>query len=183
MAKISLSGQEKSIEFIFSWYEDQIEALNDFKNKVITAVLYTNPSSKVKEKFIALTFDEINAYFDDSKNELEHLVCLNIISATEAFLRVDYNKRIKERDKSPVGRDFRLLNRKKGNKISLEDDIIETWKNNEGDKSFSDFLGLLKYRHWLAHGRYWKPKLGRRYSFDIAYEISETIFDVISKQN
>ena len=150
-----------------------MEAITDLRVKV----------SKVpSEKFRELDLIEIGAYFDHSEEELERLVCLDLISATEAFLRVDYYERIRERDRSEIGRSFRSLNKKKGNKISLEEDIIEAWKGNTGDRSFSDFLGLLKYRHWLAHGRYWAPKIGRAYSFDIAYEISANIFNIVSKQ-
>jgi|SRR6185312_7065730 len=181
MANISLSGQKKSIESVFSWYEDQIEAINDFKNKVITSIIHPRPSLVVNKKFISLTLTEINLYFDNSTNELKHLVCLNLISATEAFLRVDYYKRIKKRERSKIGRLFRDIENNKENKVSLEDDIIEAWKSIKRSNSFSDFLGLLKYRHWLAHGRYWTPKLGREYSFDIAYEIVENVFKAVSK--
>jgi hypothetical protein len=180
--KVSLSGQEKSIKSILNWYDDHLQAINDFRYKIINSHTSYSNQGKIIEKFKRLDVNEIGAYFDDSEDELERLVCLDLISATEAFLRVDYHERIKEKDKSEIGRVFRNLNKKKGNKISLEEDIIETWKSNTGSQSFSNLLGLLKYRHWLAHGRYWAPKLGRVYSFDITYEISANIFDIVSKQ-
>jgi hypothetical protein len=31
------------------------------------------------------------------------------------------------------------------------------------------------YRHWLAHGRYWKPKLGRVHDFDSLYLLAQTV--------
>jgi hypothetical protein len=183
MARVSLSGKEKSIDFILNWYEDQIEAIRDLRNKIVSSIIFSDTQIKVNSKFITLTIDEINEYFENSEDELEHLVCFDLISATEAFLRVDFNNRVDRKDKSDIGKTFRALNKKKGKKISLQEDIIETWKEATGDKSFSNFLGLLNYRHWLAHGRYYNPKLGREYSFDIAYEISENIFDLISIQN
>jgi len=27
----------------------------------------------------------------------------------------------------------------------------------------SEYISVLNYRHWLAHGRYWVPKLGRNF--------------------
>jgi len=180
MAKISLSRKEKSIDSILNWYEDQVEALRDLKNKIVRAVIYSNAGVKVNPKFLELTIGEIDEYFENSEEELNHLVCFDLISATEALLRVDYYDKISKKDKSPVGREFRVINKKKRNKVSLEDDIVTTWKTATGDTSFSNFLGLLKYRHWLAHGRYWQPKLGRQFSVDIAYEISENIYDVIA---
>jgi len=183
MAKrVSLSGEEKSIKSILSWYDDHLQAINDFRYKILDKRASSKSRVKIAEKFKRFDIDKINEYFDNSEGELERLVCLDLISAIEAFLRVDYHQRIKDRDKSEIGRAFRDLNKKKGNKISLEEDIIETWKSNTGTPSFSNLLGLLKYRHWLAHGRYWAPKLGRVYSFDITYKISENILDVVSKQ-
>jgi hypothetical protein len=177
-----MSTAENPIKFIFGWYEDQVEALEGFQTRVINTIINTSPLSGIAQKFTSFTFDEINDYFDESRTELEHLVCLNLITATEAFLRADYSQRVKRRDKSEIGRAFRGLNKSKGAKISLEKHIIDLWKSNTSNKSFSDLLGLLKYRHWLAHGRYWVPKLGRNYSFDITYSISEKIIDIVSKQ-
>ena len=180
MAKVSLSGSEKSIEDIWSWYEDQKEALRDFRNKIIN-VLMTAPHN-VNNKFVTLTLDEINDYFDYSEEELEHLVSFDLISATEGILRTDFYKKVFDKDKSALGREFRNIYKQKVNKISLEEDIIESWKNiNIATKSeFSSLLGLLNYRHWLAHGRYWNlHKKGRRYSVEETYGIAESIFDFV----
>jgi hypothetical protein len=178
MAKISFSGQEKSIESVLNWYEDQKEALRDLRAKIVDAII-NSKSIKVDDKFIGLTLSEINEYFINNEAELEHLACFDTISATEALLRVDYYKKVYNKDKSALGRIFRDVYKKKGNRISLEEDIIENWKKTSGNEVFSNFLGLLNYRHWLAHGRYWNPKFGRNYSFDTAFEISETIFDAV----
>jgi hypothetical protein len=121
----------------------------------------------------------LDEYFIDSIDELERLACFSIVSATEARLRVDYIDRIRRKDKSSIGRIFRELNRKRGERISLEEHIVENWKKETGETIFSDFLGILNYRHWIAHGRYWNPKLGRKYPINIAYNISEKIFTII----
>jgi hypothetical protein len=34
-----------------------------------------------------------------------------------------------------------------------------------GKSVISDLRGALNYRNWLAHGRYWVAKLGRKYDF------------------
>lgn len=180
MAK-TFSGQELSIEFIWSWFEDQKEALMDFRTKVFKAITITGES--VNSKFFGFTIDELNEYFKKSTEEIEHLVCFNLISATEALLRSDFYTKVFNKDKSDIGRTFRELEKKKRNKISLEEDIIENWKETAISKKsdFSNFLGLLNYRHWLAHGRYWTPKLGQKYTPEITYEISENIFEIINK--
>lgn len=108
------------------------------------------------------------------------MVCFNLISATEAYLRLDFYARVYDRDKSSVGRKFRDIHKDVKNKVSLEDHIIEIWKAEFIDQKvyFSDFAGLLNYRHWLAHGRYWTPKLGRYYDAHLTYGIVEKIFDI-----
>jgi hypothetical protein len=180
MANISLSGKEKSADSILNWHEDQLEAITDLRNKIIEAVIHSKPH-KFNAKFITFTLDELTNYFENSEEELEHLACLDIIIATEARLRIDYDNRVRRRDKSPIGRTFRALSKKRGNRVSLEEHIIEQWKIETGENVFSDFVGILNYRNWLAHGRYWVPKFGRqKYSIADAYYIANNIFNLIS---
>lgn len=175
MANLSLSGSEKSIEDIWSWYEDQKEALRDFNAKITSFT--PTPQLTIDDKFIGLTKNELSDYFKNSLDELEHLVALDIIAATEGTLKADFFSRVMEKDKHPLGREFRIIYKKKKNKVSLEEDIIEGWKKYvpESKSDFGDFLGLLYYRHWLAHGRYWTFKKGRRYSAFETYGIAEKI--------
>lgn len=180
MTRVSLSGKEQSIEFIWEWFEDQKEALLDFRSKTFVSIL--DPSKKVHSKFIGLTIDELNDYFEKSEEELEHLVCFDLISATEAILRSDFFTKVYNKDKTELGRMFRGIEKNKGTKIALEEDIIDNWKKVVAERKgdFSNYLGLVKYRHWLAHGRYWKPKLGQKYTPLITYNITENIFDIIN---
>ena len=41
-----------------------------------------------------------------------------------------------------------------------------------------DLKGAFKFRHWLAHGRYWDPNLGRKkYDFQSLYALAEEFFE------
>ena len=42
-------------------------------------------------------------------------------------------------------------------------ELLDKWVENKPGirKIASDFKGLKNHRDWLAHGRYWNPKLGR----------------------
>jgi hypothetical protein len=181
MAKVSLSGQEQSIEFIWGWYEDQKDSLFDFRNK--TVGLISNFSGELNSKFLAFTSDELNDYFEESHEELERLVCFDLISATEGLLRSDFYSKVYNKDKSEIGKRFRELYKLKENNISLEQEIIENWKefSTENKSDFSRLLGLLKYRHWLAHGRYWTPRFGQPYNPETTYEIAENILEIVRK--
>lgn len=178
--KISFSEEKISIEGIWNWYEDQKEALRQFRQKVNDSLV--NKTIATNLKFYSFTSEEVNKYFEESEIELEHLVCFNLISATEALLRVNFYKKVYDKDKSEIGRVFRKIHKDKGNKSSLETDIVENWKLHSPTlkKHFSDFLSLLNYRHWLAHGRYWEPKLGRRFSAIYTFDVANVLFKIVS---
>ena len=72
-----------------------------------------------------------------------------------------------------------------GNNISLENNIIAIWKQVVPAKknTFSNFIGLLKYRHWLAHGRYWNPKLEQQYTVQSTCKILQSVIAVIQSDS
>jgi hypothetical protein len=39
-----------------------------------------------------------------------------------------------------------------------------------------ELRGAFRFRHWLAHGRYWTPKLGRRYNYEDVYALADETF-------
>jgi len=170
----SLSKEEKSIEFVFGWYQDQSDALRNYKNEVVQSILIP---PVLTPKFFGYTLSEIEEHFEENVNELERLVCFDLISATEGALRVDFYSRIAARKKTDLTRDFKQIRKEKEGRISLEQDIIEKWKEYypAQKRFFSDLTGLLKYRHWLAHGRYWVPKLGKDYDVESTYSIVEEV--------
>ncbi|MEP7169421.1 MAG: hypothetical protein ABI855_08645 [Bacteroidota bacterium] len=191
--KVRLSGKEKSLESIWSWYEDQVVALKDYKNKIFSLRSSSPPISDFK--FKEYSTDELDKYFDQSQEELEQLFCLDIIAATEALLKRNYFKRVYrlerkyQKDNSGLSQIFRKIfaGRKlidQEDKVRLKEDIIENWKNNVNiiDKEFfSRYLGILHYRHWLAHGLYWKSPT-QKYLPNDAYEIAKEIFRIVNLQ-
>ena len=130
------------------------------------------------ENYIALTKHELIKAFHSHIEELEKTVSMSILSNVEAGFRIDYVIRTKKRLKDPISRRFRDLFNTKAEKVSLENELLTIWKEEcpEFKGIISDFIGALKYRHWLAHGRYWSPKLGRKYDFATIYTISEEIY-------
>jgi hypothetical protein len=42
-------------------------------------------------------------------------------------------------------------------------------------KLIGDLRGAFNFRHWLAHGRYWEPKLGRNYDFVTVYGLAASV--------
>jgi hypothetical protein len=88
--KVNFSNQEKHIDEIWSWYDDQKNAIRLYKNRILDSI---HNQTAVSDKFLNITLDELNDYFEESERELEYLVCFNIFSATEAVLRINYLKK------------------------------------------------------------------------------------------
>jgi len=82
---------------------------------------------------------------------------------------VDFLSRVYNKRKDPVSRDFRhiYVSRCDHNKakVRFEEDILDTWSEHRPEirSDLGRLKGAMKYRHWLAHGRYWVPKIGWRY--------------------
>ncbi len=150
---------------IYLYYQTSNKSLLFYRDNII--------AGRVNNRnYIALTKDELIKAFQS------HIDELTILSNVEAGFRVDYVIRTKKRFKDPISRKFRDLFKIKKEKVGLENEILEIWKEEHPEFKgiISDFIGALKYRHWLAHGRYWTPKLGRIYDIATIYTISERIY-------
>jgi hypothetical protein len=179
---VSLSGDEKGIDGIWSWYDDQLQAIRAFRNDVLS--LSTTGALSTNSKFLGYTQDELIEYFSDSVVALEDLVSFDLISATEGVLKNDYFTRVYKKDKSELGRKYREIHKLSLDKPRLELDIIDTCKDCIAyhKRAFSDYQGILHFRHWLAHGRFWTlSKKGRRYDPNQAYEIAESVVKALTE--
>lgn len=133
-------------------------------------------------RFLGYSEEMLSAEFQKRIEELEKTSCMTLLSFLEARFRVDYLKSCYEKKKDPLSRDFRAIYKKKENRASLRDDILETWKKHHSEEKevknlISDLIDVFNYRHWLAHGRYWEPKLGRTvYDYCYVYHLSKRIF-------
>ena len=116
--------------------------------------------------------DELGARLD----ELNLSSTLTILTAVEAAFRIDYLQRCYGKKKDAVSREFRQLHKQKRDRVSLEDEIFDVWKKhtNGGAEIISNLIGAFKFRHWMAHGRYWIPKLGQKYDFDTVYALADS---------
>jgi len=69
------------------------------------------------------------------------------------------------------------------NRIGLNA-IFKEWidaENGSYSKLINALQGAFKYRHWLAHGRYWVPKYGQKYDFDSVYVLARETFEILNK--
>ncbi len=111
--------------------------------------------------FLGETYDKIERYRD----ELEKQAILLLTASFEAIFRVDLRLRTWRRRKAREPHTESLRNRFAGRDVLKDvpfEDILDAWKKvlGGGVKVIGNFKQVINYRHWLAHGRYWKQKSG-----------------------
>jgi hypothetical protein len=169
--RVSFSNEHLELDDIATYYSDSESALRQY---------FSSSNKDYADRFYNYTAEEVARELQDRINELNHTSCLSLLAALEAVFRIDYLQRVYNKKKDPLSRAFRNIFHQKSTKASLEDDILEAWKENTHGTSqlISDLKGAYKYRHWLAHGRYWQPKMGRKnYDYDSLYLLTETILE------
>ena len=154
-------------------------------HNVTTAALlafYSIPSERLPERFKLYSAQQRSDELTSRLLELDRASTVTLLAAVEAVFRIDFWKRSQGQPSHPVlvTLAFQQLYEYKGVRVRLEDDILAGWKQHRPE--LKDAIGHLKdafkYRHSLAHGRYWQPALGRRpdqYRFDEIYELAETV--------
>ena len=150
--------QPQSLQEIAEYHQDAGDSLRGF---------FSPLAVRVNVRYLFSTEAELSTILAMRLAETELRSCFAILSLIEAVLRVDYATRCSARLKDPLSRDFRNLFKRYGNRISFEEDILRLWSEHHPElkREIGELRGAFRFRHWLAHGRYWAPKLGRKYDF------------------
>lgn len=153
---------------VAEWFRDTAAALAQFYS-------LSNPS--FSQRFALYAPHELAAERRLRDAETERLAALGTLAALEAALREDFILRCIRRGQDPLSRHFRGIYDARGLRASLEEDILEGWKRHSTAQAhvIGQIKGAFKYRHWLAHGRYWQPQLGQAYDFASVYQIAEAV--------
>jgi len=167
--RVTFSKQHPDIQQLAHYYDDVADSLR----------LYFGPDAPLfSVRFETYKSDEIQNEMNERLAELEMETALSIFAAVEAAFRIDYLQRCYRKEKDSMSRAFRHLHKKKGVRVSLEEEILEIWK--EHTTGSTSMIGKLRaafnFRHWLAHGRYWYPKFPR-YDFLAVYSLAETVMN------
>ena len=147
---------------VFSEQHLEIEGIERHRQDTEAAVdAYFAVGSRASAKrFLGYTTEEVRREKDELLEESRRSASMDIFGALEATFRIDFLQRCYRREKDDVSIAFRRLYSDKGARVSLEADILDTWKgySNVIPSLIADLKNAFKYRHWLAHGRYWSPK-------------------------
>jgi hypothetical protein len=106
---------------------------------------------------------------------------LAILTSIEAAFQLDYKYRCREKLKDDLSRTFRAIYKGKPDYVSLEKVIFDAWSRHApGERQLiGDLRSAFRFRNWLAHGRYWPPKLGRRYDFEYLYRLADAVYSTL----
>lgn len=180
MRRVLFSQENLPLEEILEWYSDTLLSLNVHMEHIIDSLL---TDADIPEKFIGMTPVEIHHHFDDLRRELELLTCFDLLAATEAWLRIDFLRRVYDKRKDDLSKLFRGVYKEWGLKTNLSEHILQHWVHvNPSTKIIiGDFRSALGFRHWLAHGRYWTPKLGRIYDVNGVFRIAAQLISELQK--
>lgn len=177
---VSLSGENLNISEIWDWYLTQEKSLIHYRKQVISAAV-TNTNFDIQ--FIGSTPNDINEYFNNLIEELELLVSFNIVASTEGKIREDFVIRVSKKLKDNISKKYWKLFKEFEWHVPLDENgILEVWIDIEQPikSKVSLFRGLLKFRHWMAHGRYWRKNYGREYPPILANKICKELIDDFS---
>lgn len=168
--RVAFSGDNQAILQIALHHRDLESALRQY---------FTFSSHQISARFVGYSIFELNAELQQRLDEIELSSCMAVLAAIEASFRIDYLQRCQEKKKDPISRVLRDVYARKQARASLEEDIFGVWADNlPGSRSIiRELRGAFKFRHWLAHGRYWTPKLGRQYNFADVYTLAGIAFN------
>jgi uncharacterized protein YutE (UPF0331/DUF86 family) len=139
-------------------------------------VYFADVHPKFSIRFTGYLLEEVIDELTDRLDETDRRSSLAVLSHVEAAFRVDYLQRCQKRKRDSLSKVFRVMYKNRGISVRLEDDIFEAWRRAHPltAQLISELRGAFKFRHWLAHGSYWTPKLGRKYDYQSIYALADS---------
>jgi hypothetical protein len=168
MARVSFSYSTADIYEISLHHADLIASLRLF---------FSSGAPSFATRFLGYSAQQVASDLDSRIAEIDMAYSMTILAALEGRLRTDYLQRSYRRLRDPLSKALRRLHDERDNRAGLDDEILSIWKDHTTglDRLIGDLRGAFKYRHWLAHGRYWEPKLGRKYDFNSIFGLAVAV--------
>jgi hypothetical protein len=157
------------------------ETLSDIANYQVDAekslrLYFSQDNANFAAIFIGYKISDVGEMLAEILGETARRSGLVLLARIEAAFRVDYQIRSKKKDADTLSIELRRLWKRKGRRARLEEEIWEVWRNAVDPPTrqlISQLRGVFKYRHWLAHGRYWNA--GNQYDFQDLYILSTAV--------
>lgn len=176
MSKLSLSDQALTLPDVARHYSVVTTATYDFFSNPDPTVLTAHPSLA---GYVGLSVDVVRS---SVLTEIDRNSALSALACVEAAVRTDYLRRVYNKEKGKISRALRAIYQVKEERARLDDDLLLCWRDNSNVSKLlvGELIGAFNYRNWLAHGRYWTPKFGRRYDFSTVYPIADAFLTSIA---
>ena len=167
--RITFSGEHLQLAQINRYYSDVEASVRNY---------FSVRNARLTDRFVGYTPQALAREMASVLEEHARSTSMSILAALEAAFRLDFLLRCYKRRRDPLSRAFREVHLEKGQRVSLMD-IFSLWQlhSNVSPSVIATLERVFKYRHWLAHGRYWTPKIGREYDYDDIYTLAESIYD------
>jgi len=135
-------------------HERMLEALR------VLARQFAAVTADPRSKFFGKLHDEFDELLLQMREELDEQTVMMMVASCEATLRIDFDGRLRDKTKDRVRRRFKELRSQYEERVQL-DQILDAWREETGEvERIGRLRQLVKRRHWLAHGRYWRDKSG-----------------------
>jgi hypothetical protein len=137
----------------------------NFVIQVKSLRLYFSPAAPTfAARFWDHSQDEIAITLESRLLESDARSALAVLTSLEAYFRIDFDWRCRQRLKDELSVHFREIEKKQSRPGVSLDEILEGWKRHSSVSTglIGQLQGAFNFRHYLAHGRYWSPKLGQK---------------------
>lgn len=151
------SDNINSINDVYEWYEtteEWLTSLVQILREVRNIGQIDKISNYIPEDLLFATPDETHQLLTEKREHLLEAACMQLFSAYEGTLQDD----MKRRRKGRIGKALKKLSKDSISKKAADvNAILDCWIDNLGIElhNYSFLKGAIKYRHWLAHGKYW----------------------------
>jgi hypothetical protein len=127
-------------------------------------------------RFVSYRQSDVATELTERLSETDMRSALVVMARIEAAFRVDYKQRCQMKKSDEMSIAFRKIFKARKEKARLDEDIWETWRQIEPSTRdlISRLRSVFRFRHWLAHGRYWP--VGNKYDFQTIYLIADAVF-------
>lgn len=168
VSRVSFSGEHLLLKQIAAHHTDVRNALHHY---------FSPTSSQYTMRFAGYLAVEVQEELADRLSESERSTILTILTSLEAAFYIDYLQRCYLKKKDRLSRAFRAIHKRYAYRASFEDEILTAWSDHTSvpRSLIGEIRGAFKYRHWLAHGRYRIPKLGRKFDYDSIYLLADKV--------
>jgi len=169
MARLKRSNEHQTFAEIKLLFTERNEALQRFclQNNVY---------------FLGYTKQELEDRLSYHLREAEYDASFTLLAAIEAAFRLDCDYRLKNRLKDPRSKVLRRMSKELSRHISI-DELFDALKEDHSIPNHTITLLKIyfKYRHWLAHGRYWHLQTGlsKLPTFADIYQLAQTINNLL----